>query len=91
MKKYLVKIVSTATASNENFKGRVHTYYHGKENTLVACEGDPYIIIGEHLAAYYTKEYGYDRKCDAAKNWSYNHPENTEHWTSTAEIIEVEI
>lgn len=82
MKKYLVKEVSTATSENKNFAGEVHVSWHGKS--------DEFCYEGERFFRYLLEEYGYTRKVDAKKNWSYRNPENTRYWTSTVEIVEFE-
>ncbi len=86
-KYYLVKQVSTATPENPNFAGAVHTSYYGKGDTIIASD-DPY--INRPLNEWWVKEYAYTRLCDAKRNWTFNHPENTKYWTSTVEIEEVE-
>ena len=99
MKRYFVKEVSKATDNNPNFAGAISVGYFGKGDTLVAnadiehtdryCED--MAVVFENISNVMLAEYGYSRKCDACKNWTYNNPENTEYWQSTVEIIEVEV
>ena len=93
MTKYLVKTTMVATPENVNFADEnIHIYYHGKDQKMVACEGNPWINAPTlDRAGYFIHEYGYDRKCDAIRSWCYKHPQNDEHWTSTVGIIRVEV
>ena len=43
------------------------------------------------LNVYMIKEYGYSRRCDAARSWNYRNPENSPYWSTTAEIVEVNV
>lgn len=93
VKKYVVCTTSVATPENKNFKDCIFHYWHGKHNTLIWSD-DPFINpIREQYSFkdYYVMQYGYDRLCDAKRNWSYKNPENTQWWKSTTEIIEVEV
>lgn len=92
MKKYVVKETSIATNDNPNFAGDVIVTLSGKWQKTIShkstgkskdCDFD--------LGEYGIKEYGYDRECDAKKSWVYKNPENTKYWTSTVEIVCVEI
>ena len=89
MKKYIIKSVCTATAENKNFAGEVHTYWHGKEDTLLGADAGTSLQIKlyDHMIGWY----GYSRKCDAERNWSYRNPQNDKNWTTEVEIVEVEI
>ena len=99
MKRYFVKEVSIATASNPNFAGAISVGYFGKGDKLVANADkehpDRYWqdkpLIFENTSNMVLAEYGYSRKCDAIRNWTYNNPQNTEYWRSTVEIVEVEV
>lgn len=95
MKKYLVKEIYTATEANENFKGNVHTTWCGKGDYLIATTdkelwNTTHVNDVSEIDPYWLNEYGYNRLCDAKRNWSYKNPENSKYWTATAEIIEVE-
>ena len=82
---YLVKEVSTATAENKSFAGQKHTGIYGKGDKLLAYDGDPW--LNRKLDSYHIKEYGYTRKCDAVRNWTYKNPENSKYWKSAVEIV----
>lgn len=81
MKRYLVKQVSVATEENPNFAGETHVSFHGNHG----------IFDINAYSEYLVKEYGYKRRCDAKRNWTYKNPENSRFWKSTVEIVEVEI
>ena len=91
MKRYIIRTVSTATELNKNFAGQTHTYYYGKGQELIAAYGTQDAYIDRNLAAWWIKEYGYSRICDAKRSWILNNPENSEWWNSTAEIVAVEV
>ena len=90
MKYYLVKVTSVATDTNQSFAGEVETYYAGKEQNTLKREGTHRAYDNFDRISYMLKEYGYTRKCDAAKSYDYKHPENSANWKSTAEIVEIE-
>jgi len=89
MKKYIVKIVSTATAENKNFAGEVHTYWNGKNDTLLGADAGTWLQIPLYNGMI--KENGYSRLCDAKRNWGYRNPQNDKNWTTEVEIVEVEL
>lgn len=85
MKRYVVKETSVGTEENPNFAGEVQVWLHGVgDNLLSAREFN-------RLSDWFIREFGYARKCDAKRNWSYKNPENDNYWQSTVEIIEIEI
>ena len=93
MKRYIIKETSVATPENQNFAGQTAIYYIGKGGSWLGKEGS-YAEAShsvEPLKDWLLEEYGYSRKCDAARNWSYKNPENTKWWSSTAEILEFEV
>jgi hypothetical protein len=90
MTRYLVKTVSTGTESNPNFSGHVHTHIYGKEDMLIYADGDPW-IKRDNLNAWYVRDNGYKRECDARRNFSFTHPENSEYWRTAVEILKFEI
>lgn len=90
MTKYLVKETSIATPSNPNFAGDLLIVYYGKGEQMVAREGTHRPCDNFDRTDYMLNEYGYNRLCDAKRAYAYKHPENTEFWTSTVEIVEVE-
>jgi hypothetical protein len=91
MKRYLVKTVSKATANNQSYCGETHTYIHGKDEYLLMADTRDKLVARDLMTPYFVKQYGYKRECNARRAHSYTHPENTEYWNSTAEIIAVEI
>ena len=90
MTRYLVKETSTATEQNPNYAGDVSIYYFGKAEQMLAREGTHIPRDNFNHIEWYIAEYGYSRKCDAKRAYTYRHPENTKFWTSTVEIVEVE-
>ena len=88
---YLVKSVCKATANNQSYCGETHTYIHGKEEYLLLADTRDEFVARDLMTPYFVRQYGYKRECDAKRSYSYTHPENTEYWRSTAEIITVEI
>lgn len=91
MKKYLVKQVSIATKENLNFAGEVAISYYGKDEKQIGYGGSHYYPGENEPSRYMIEQYGYNRRCDAIRNWIYRHPENTKYWKSTVEIICVEL
>ena len=89
MKKYIVKSTMHATEENDNFKGAVHTYYHGANNELLGAYGDEYLKM--ELTPWWINRYGYNRLCDARRCYSYTHPENTKWWNTEVEIVTVDV
>lgn len=90
MVKYIVKLTSVATPENESFAGETCVYYYGKGGITLGVEGDHAVWSKMPLWEGGIRLHGYDRLCDAKRNWSYKNPENTKYWKSTAEIMEVE-
>ena len=88
---YLVKSICKATAQNMSFGGETHTYVHGKDEYLLFADTPDKFVARDLMTPYFVRKYGYKRECDAMRAYSYKHPENTEYWNSTAEIIAVEI
>ena len=95
MKKYLIKTVATATAENPTFAGQVHVLWYGVNQSLLGSSVDLGMVKKvndpSELPKFLIEEYGYSRKCDAARSWILNNPENSKFWTETTEIVEVEI
>ena len=88
---YLVKSVCKATANNMSYGGETHIYIHGKEDYLLFADTRDKFVARDLMTPYFIRKYGYKRECDARRSYSYKHPENTEYWRRTAEIIAVEI
>lgn len=93
MKRYIVKVSGKATENNPNFAGLQYVTYNGKNQKLLGIEGSYAEKTGtvKKLDAYLVKEYGYSRRCDAVRSWSYKNPENSLYWSATAEIIEIDV
>lgn len=91
MKKYLVKVAQTATEENVNFANAVYTHYYGKNDELLKTDDPNIWNAPKEFIPYFVEKYGYNRKCDAKRCWSYKNPENSKWWKSTASIVEVEI
>ena len=87
-KYYAVLTTMTATSMNASVAGECRTLIHGKDNKLLLHEGDKSGWANcNYLAPYWVREYAYKRPCDARRNWSYNHPENSKWWTSDVSIV----
>ena len=92
---YFIKITSVATETNKNFAGKTHIYLYGKEETLLETQGNESLKID--FSSYLAKEYGYKRKCDAVRSMKRHHELNQwaekefPYWTSTAEIVEINV
>jgi hypothetical protein len=93
MKVYLVMVTSIATKENTNFKGQESITYHGVGDRLIAHYGSHAVATHDvqKLDLYMVEKYGYTRKCDVKRNWSYKNPENSKYWKSIAEIVEIDI
>ena len=94
MKRYIIKAVSTATADNPSFAGEVHTWWIGKGDKHLGLKVDNAKTWHEEfdlLNRWNIKDFGYARKCDAVRNYSYRNPENTKFWTTEVEVVEFEI
>lgn len=93
MIKYLVNEVSIATEENVNFKGQYSNKFYGKGDKCVAHTGTHAEAVHdlEELNDWNIKEYGYDRMCDAVRNWTYKNPENSKWWKSTVCILKFEV
>lgn len=79
MKYYIVKETDVAKCGNPNYKpGEVCTVYVGKKDVVLSVGREPHECI--------IRGFGYKRRQDAAKNWTFNHPGD---WD--AEIIEYDI
>jgi len=89
---YLVKSIKTATANNQSYSGNeTHTYIYGKDQYLLFADTRDKFVARDLLIPYFVRKYGYERKCDAKRAYSYTHPENTEYWNTKVEIITVEV
>lgn len=84
---YLVQSISTATVRNVNFAGEVHTYIHGKNDELLFAETGSAFIDRNFLAPYWVRKAGYKRLCDAKRNYSYTHPDNSKAWSTEVRIV----
>lgn len=93
MRKYIVKVTGKATENNPYFAGQEFVVYHGKDQKLLGYEGSyaEAAHMVKKLDAYMIKEYGYSRRCDAVRSWIYKNPENNPYWSTTTEIVEVNV
>lgn len=94
MKKYIVKVTGKATENNPNFAAQEFVAYHGKDQKLLGYEGGyvEAMHMVKKLDAYMIKEYGYSRRCDAVRSWIYkNNPVNSPYWSTTTEVVEVNV
>lgn len=89
---YLVQEIATATAQNPCHKGEVHTYLFGKADEILFADGDPDGCMNKNiLCLFFLREYGYKRKCDAARNWVYRHPDRPGecvNWHNQVSIVQ---
>ena len=92
MKYYLIEEHSVATPENHNFNGQESFALKGKNDYLVSYTGShpENLFCVKKLWMSDVIEYGYTRKCDAKRNWTYKNPENTKYWKSTVKIVEIE-
>ena len=85
---YLIEDITTATARNENFPGECHLRYIGKENKCLYSDGHKNGWYNYNfLTPGFVREYGYTRKCDAVRNWSYKNPDNSEYWKGETRVV----
>ena len=85
MKRYIIKETSIGTEENPNFAGWEQVSFHGiGDNILLARDFN-------RLYDRFIWEFGYTRKCDAKRNWTYKNPENDNYWQSVVEIMEFDI
>lgn len=87
MTKYIVKVVYVATDDNPSFKGETSVEYVGKNDTQI-------LVDSMNIpSSYYVKNYGYNRKCDAMRNYTFKHCQDFCHkwFVKSKAIIEVEV
>lgn len=91
---FLVYVKSKATPENPNFAGKVNKYIYGKGDELLFTDSTE---ITDHfngfnkLWASDIREYGYKRRQDAKRCYSYTHPDNNGYWTSRAYVVEYDV
>lgn len=89
---YFIKSISTATETNPSFAGEVHIRVSGKGEEDIFCETpDGWYNKDFTMYAYGIMEYGYKRLCDAKRSYSYKHPQNDQHWTTTVKIVTFDV
>ena len=91
---YLVLVVAKATESNHNFAGAVRKYIYGKRDELLFTDSEEitkYKAGYDKLYASDIREYGYTRRQDAKRCYSYTHPDNNGKWTSKAYVVEYDV
>ena len=64
MKRYFVKLTSTAKDNNPNFAGEVGVYYYGKGEELIKTEGTHLSDRNRDWMSIKGMEFGYKRECD---------------------------
>lgn len=92
MKYYMVKTISKSTDMNKNFANTIQIGYYGKNQKLLGCYStpeDPWIDFD--FRTWMLEDYGYTRECDARRSWIYKNPENTEFWTTSVEVVSIEV
>ena len=101
MKRYFIKIKTTATDNNPNFAGTVIEYIYGKKEEMVGRK----TITDPNGHNKYTKdfddtkykndvlEYGFTSKgrAEAVAKKVHGQPDMRGHWTDEIEIIEIEV
>lgn len=91
---FLVYVKSEATQDNPSYAGRVHKYLYGKGNELLFTDSpeiNGYTKRYGKLFASDIREYGYTRRQDAKRCYSYTHTDNNGYWTSKAYIVEYDV
>ena len=93
MTKYLVKVTSRATWDNPSFAGQTQVAFIGKGENICGLCGSHAVATHTERALYegMIREYGYDRKCDAQRNYSYRHTDREMYWDVNAEIVRFDI
>lgn len=83
---FIIKVVETATKTNENFEGQSQTWYIGKQERRLSQDSLP--------AKWLIDRYGFKTKAAASKKVKglkevYDWFENQYHsWTHSIEIVE---
>ena len=91
---FLVYVVAKATENNPSFAGKVRKYIFGKGDELLwtdSPEITSYFRGYDKLWASDVREYGYTRRQDAKRCYSYTHPEDGEYWKSKAYVVEYDV
>ena len=92
MKRFLVYNVCIATGDIGDVRdGTIRAWYVGKGGAERNVSAPFALIFRDTPDPQFIEQYGYSRKCDAARNWIYKHVYNTEHWKWTAEVVEFDI
>ena len=93
MTKYLVKLTSVATSDNPTFAGQRQVALIGKGERICGLCGSH--AVATHTAKacnyYEVEKYGYDRKCDAQRNYLYRHTDIEKYWDVNAEIVRIDL
>lgn len=101
MLKYLLKRTMVATEANTARAGVTMITYEGKKN--VSCSKVLYLdadgnltdmwgnIVTLPVHPYFFRVYGYDRKGDVKRNWTYKNPPKDGKWTTTFEVVELDV
>ena len=83
---FIIKVISTATEQNKNFKGVVQTTYYGKQQKMLSNEKLP--------AKYLIDDFGFKTKgaaCSAMRSLKDVHDwfEKYGTWTHEHSIVEI--
>ena len=85
---YLVQSISKATGDNRNFPGYTEMHIVGKNDNLLFRETPDKWGDCNLLAPYWVEKYGYKRRCDAVRNFTYKNPDiDRPYWETEVSII----
>jgi hypothetical protein len=95
MKKYLVKTTSIATEEND-LTLRAQMSLHGRRQKripiIIPDDDDLTGLVSDcWYLQWMIEKYGFNRPSDAKRSYAYRNPENTKYWTSTVQILEVDV
>ena len=91
---FLVYVKAKATPENPRFAGEVRKYIYGKGDELLFTDSKEitaYTARYDKLYASDIREYGYKRRQDAKRCYSYKHREENGYWTSKSFVVEYDV
>lgn len=91
---FLVYVKAEATPDNPNFAGVVNKYVYGKGDELLYTDSKEITAYSAEYNKLYASDiraYGYTRRQDAKRCYSYTHPDNNGHWSSKAYVVEYDV
>lgn len=94
MKRYLIKKIIKTTAEHPLGEGLEAISYEGKDSTFAAFLGAYYEAENrsfDYRDSALTEAYGYKRKCDAKRSWTWNNPNTFESESPFWEFVSIEI